>query len=376
MKINTPRAGSINFMAEDLCSRIGVEYLPTPEYSDRVIEIGTALAPELLCFPMKVLIGASVEALENGADTLITAAGYGPCRFNYFADIQRRILEREGYSFRIVTFDSPFEAPRDFYANMRAVVSESRLGLAAIVRQFPLTLRKGHLFDGIGKLAIGSMALEVAEGSVDRAADACREVLRKAFTRREIEDAEAFIDGAFASVPLEPERPHIRVGIVGEWMTTMEGYFNYSVDRWLAKRGAVVERGLYSSDIFTPWGRNPVLGMTDEEVRLAARPYLSHEVGGHGQLSVACAARFARRGFDAIIHFMPFTCLPEVVARTVFKRMSEDFGIPILSISIDEQSGRAGMQTRLEALVDLAWSRKRSGLPERDTAPTSPAHVV
>jgi predicted nucleotide-binding protein (sugar kinase/HSP70/actin superfamily) len=358
VNINTPRAGSLNFMAQDVCERLGLGFVPTPEYSDRTVEIGTTLSPELICFPTKVLIGASVEALENGADTLVTAAGYGPCRFNYFAEIQRRILEREGYMFRIITFDSPFEAPRDFYRGMRTVLSESRLGAVALVRQFPLTLRKGHQFDEIDKWVSASRGLEVDEGSVDRAAGRCREALRGAFTALELDEVSAFVDEVFEAVELDMERPHIRVGIVGEWLMSMEPYFNFDIDRWLARKGAVVERNLYSSDIFTPWGKNPVLGMSDEEVEREARPYLKHEVGGHGQITVAGAAQFARRGFDAIIHFMPFACLPEVVARTVFRRIKDDFSIPILSISIDEQTGRTGMQTRLEALVDLAWSRR------------------
>ena len=47
------------------------------------------------------------------------------------------------------------------------------------------------------------------------------------------------------------------------------------------------------------------------------------------------------------------------MAKTVFVRIAEELDIPILSISIDEQTGKAGMQTRLEALIDLAWSRKK-----------------
>jgi predicted nucleotide-binding protein (sugar kinase/HSP70/actin superfamily) len=39
--------------------------------------------------------------------------------------------------------------------------------------------------------------------------------------------------------------------------------------------------------------------------------------------------------------------------------MSSELDIPVLSLSIDEQTGRAGVQTRLEALLDLAWSRRR-----------------
>jgi predicted nucleotide-binding protein (sugar kinase/HSP70/actin superfamily) len=50
----------------------------------------------------------------------------------------------------------------------------------------------------------------------------------------------------------------------------------------------------------------------------------------------------------------------------VFTRISDEMGMPILSISVDEQTGRAGIQTRLEAFIDLVWSRKeRAAEPAR-----------
>jgi predicted nucleotide-binding protein (sugar kinase/HSP70/actin superfamily) len=141
-------------------------------------------------------------------------------------------------------------------------------------------------------------------------------------------------------------------------MMSMEPFFNCDIEKWLAGKGAVMERSLYMSDLFTPMGRNPVTGRDDEDIGRTAAPYLCHEIGGHGQINVAAAVDFARRGFDAVLHFFPFTCLPEIIAKMVFTRVSAELDVPILSISIDEQTGRAGMQTRLEALIDLAWSKQ------------------
>jgi predicted nucleotide-binding protein (sugar kinase/HSP70/actin superfamily) len=74
-----------------------------------------------------------------------------------------------------------------------------------------------------------------------------------------------------------------------------------------------------------------------------------------------------------VLHFFPFTCLPEIIAKMVFTRVSGELDVPILSISIDEQTGRAGMQTRLEALIDLAWSKHRSrGQAPSTSTSTSP----
>ncbi|MBU1671497.1 MAG: hypothetical protein KKF41_10570 [Actinobacteria bacterium] len=360
MKLAVPRVGSIGYMAQDVCARLGLGYVQTPEYTERTVMRGVAISPELFCFPMKVLLGSSIDALEAGADTLVTVAGFGACRFNYFGELQRRILEREGYEFEIVVFDSPRDAPADFLRNLKAVLKASDGGIISVVRSMKLSLRKGRAFDEVNRRAIALRGIETEEGATDEAVADSLEMLSGAWSAREIDEAREAIGDRFGAVPVDPGRPHLRVGVTGELMMAIEPYFNLDIERWLAKRGAVLERSLYMSDIFTPMGRNPVSGMDDAEIERMALPYLCHEVGGHGQINVAAALEYARRGFDAVVHFFPFTCLPEVIARTLFVRAAEDMDIPILSLSIDEQTGRAGLQTRLEALVDLAWARKNA----------------
>jgi predicted nucleotide-binding protein (sugar kinase/HSP70/actin superfamily) len=46
------------------------------------------------------------------------------------------------------------------------------------------------------------------------------------------------------------------------------------------------------------------------------------------------------------------------VAKAILPRVSRELGIPILTLFIDEQTGKAGVQTRLEAFVDLLEERR------------------
>ncbi|HEY5494595.1 MAG TPA: hypothetical protein VIK15_08360 [Candidatus Anoxymicrobiaceae bacterium] len=357
MNISVPRVGSIQYMARDLCERLDLGFVETPEYTERTIERGVKIAPEFVCFPMKVLLGSAIESLEAGADTLVTIAGYGACRFNYFAEIQRRILEREGYRFQMVVFDSPRDSLPDFYHNLMLVLRSSSTHLPGLMRAMSLAVRKGWAYDEIHKQALAIRALEAADGAVDAAVAECLDMLAGARSKPEIEEVRSAIATRFDRVPIDPDREHIRVGIAGEILMSIEPYFNCDIENWLARQGAVMERSIYMSDLFTPRGRNPVAGRDDAEVSQVAMPYLGHEIGGHGQINVAAAVDFARRGFDAVVHFFPFTCLPEIIAKMIFTRLADDLDTPILSVSIDEQTGRAGLQTRLEALIDLAWSR-------------------
>lgn len=363
MRIATPRMGNLPLIVSDLARRFDLDYVETPVFSEEAMRIGAALAPEFACLPLKAVVGNFVQALEAGADTLLMGGGSGPCRFGYYADIQKRILEREGYRFRIVVLDPPSTSYREFYRGLRGVLPPERVSSCAMFRELACALRKVVVFDEIEKWALASRGLELERGSVDRAVLDAQSLLSSALRRKEIELARREVQRIFSSVPLDKDRSHMMIGLVGEIFVVLEPYFNFHIDRWLGNRGVVVERSVHIADTVYPGGRNPVFGYSKREVARAAHPYLCHEVGGDGQLSVGATAIFARRGFDAVVHFLPFTCMPEVIAKTILARVSEEMGIPVLSLTIDEQTGRAGVETRLEALVDLARGnrRKRTG---------------
>lgn len=304
------------------------------------------------------MLGSFVQVLEAGADTLVTGGGHGPCRFGYYGEIQRRILEREGFDFRMVVLDPPSPSIKIFHKGIRAILPKQRVRLHTLLRELSQILAKVMVFDELEKLALGLRGLEVEPGTVDQALEDSRVILSRAFTRREVKNARREAQSRFAEVPLERERSHLKVGLVGEVFVVLEPYFNFDIERWLGRRGVVAERSVNMSDTIYPGGRNPVFGYSNRTVAWAAAPYLAHEVGGDGLLTVGATALFAHRGFDAVIHLLPFTCMPEVIAKGVLARLSPELDIPVLSLSIDEHTGRAGVETRLEALLDLAWSKK------------------
>ncbi|UKI40933.1 MAG: hypothetical protein L6V95_12615 [Candidatus Melainabacteria bacterium] len=93
-----------------------------------------------------------------------------------------------------------------------------------------------------------------------------------------------------------------------------------------------------------------------------ARPYLMRDIGGDSLESISDVAFADQRGIDGIIHVSPFTCMPEIVTQNIFPKMRENCEIPILTLIMDEQTGKAGYITRLEAFTDLMRRRKRKKL--------------
>ncbi|MFH1151056.1 MAG: CoA protein activase [Actinomycetota bacterium] len=360
MKIAVPRMGNLPLVVEDLARRFDLDYVETPPFNLETVELGAALAPEFACLPLKAVLGSFVQVLDLGADTLVMGGGHGPCRFGFYGEIQKRILDRMGREFRMIIVDPPSVSLRVFFEGIREVIPRRRAGAAALLRELSAAMAKAVVFDEMEKWALGCRGLATDPASVDAALEESRRLLAPAMSRREVRSAREEILEVFEGVAVEREKPHLKVGLVGEIFVVLEPYFNFEVDTWLGRQGAVVERSCCISDTIYPGGRNPVFGHSDRRVARAAAPFLTHEVGGDGLLSVGATVLFARRGFDAVVHLLPFTCMPEVIAKGVLSRVSSEMDIPVLSLSIDEQTGRAGVQTRLEALLDLAWSN-RSG---------------
>lgn len=362
MRVAVPRMGNLPFIARDLARRFDFDFVETPPFTERTIEMGAAMAPEFACLPLKAVLGSFVEVLEEGADTLVMGGGHGPCRFGYYGEIQRRILERDGYEFDMVVIDPPSTSVASFHRGIRSLVPSSKVSLRALAFELRAVLKKVEAFDSLEKWAMALRGCEAEPGAVDAALEDARALVSAAFTTAEIRRARAQAQERFSCVRLDRGAGHLAVGLVGEIFVVLEPFFNFDIDKWLGKRGVVVERCVHITDTVTPGRKNPVYGYDEHAVARAAAPYLSHEVGGDGLLSVGASALYARRGFDAVVHFLPFTCMPEVIAKGVLAGLSRRTGLPVLSLTVDEQTGRAGVATRLEALLDLARSRRQSRL--------------
>jgi len=159
--------------------------------------------------------------------------------------------------------------------------------------------------------------------------------------------------------PLDAER--IKVAIIGEIYVVMENSTNMDVERKLNAMGVEV----YTTHYISSWLKHNTIPKAlnlerSSEVKKKAEKYSKINCGGHDQENIGWIIDFAERGFDAVIHLMPFSCLPELVTRSVIPAMSEDLDISILSVSMDELTGTASVQTRLEAFIEMVKKRKVS----------------
>lgn len=257
MRITTPHMGNVDLLLEDLFGRLGVEYLPPPKTTQATMKLGLQHAPEFACLPLKVTVGNLIEGLDAGADATLMVGGCGPCRFGYYADIQRRIIEGLGYDYTPFTIEPPTYDFKQFVGTIRHISGD--LPYSKIWQAFKVSFRKAQAVDRVEKRTLQVRCYEPERGLASRVREQAAATICAARTRDEIVAAEARALALFDEMP-KADREVLKVGLVGEFYLLLEPFVNFDIEEWLGERGVYVERSVYLTDWIGPSSKNPEIG--------------------------------------------------------------------------------------------------------------------
>lgn len=361
MKVTLPNLGNLTPIAgKALFSNLGHEVVLPPPNTKRTLDLGVRYAPEYCCLPLKIVLGNFIEGLEKGADTIIMAGGWGPCRFGYYAEIQRMILKSLGYKFEMISF----EVPHGNLIRMLDYANRLRNGksLSAFVNAFKIAWSKIVAIEELEKKALKARPRENTRGETSRVLGRGLSLIDNANSVRKVEKIKAETLSEYDRVVKGNEdKADIKIRLLGEFYVALEPFVNHHIEEKLGDLGVEVERGVS----LMPWiySLSKFFKMKDDEalqvmIQKAAKPYLALSVGGEGQSTVGQIVLASERGMDGAIQVVPFTCMPEIVAETISKRVSDDLSFPVLTLIYDEQTGEEGLITRLDAFVDLLRMKK------------------
>ena len=97
------------------------------------------------------------------------------------------------------------------------------------------------------------------------------------------------------------------------------------------------------------------LNINKNDLRRYAEPYSKEGFWSAGVENLGTAFYLAgKRKIKGAIYITPFACgIDSIVAEIIEMRYSNMYNIPFLKLTIDEQTGEAGFNTRLEAFFDV-----------------------
>lgn len=373
MKVAFPHMGCVTGY-KMLMESLGHEVVMPQRPTQRTMELGVKYSPEFICFPFKVMMGTYIECAEAGAELIFSSGGSGPCRAGMYPDIHQKVLEELGFNTKILVFDSLF-------ADFSVFIKKAKMALngTSIPKALGIALRCFKLIrkmDSLEKRMKIERAYEENIGDYDHAWEKIVKSFEVCKTGRDIKRAYKAASKMFDGIPKRhvEEKDRLRIGIVGEIYVVMESAVNKNVEKILNSLGVEVENVQYISDwvlhnIQPKWGfftkSRRVLKNSDKKAPL--------NCGGHDKENLGWVYDFAKRDFDGVVHLMPFACLPELVNLSKMPGLSTELSMPILSLSLDEQTGEAHIKTRLEAFTDLARSKHYARINNANTAAKSSA---
>ncbi len=361
MKITFPHLGNTYIVVKSILDDLNVEYVIPPFNNRKALELGARYCPEMVCLPLKINIGNYIQAYEMGADTIIMAGGCGPCRFGYYSQMHREILADAGYAMDVITLEVGNGGIGELVEKIMRIVrgNMTRIHLPSAIGH-AVTLAKR--IDEMEMLSFKARAREQEPGCVDKI---YRGFAKNVLQRRGYKEIACLLketEEELRAITLRPKANPLKIGIVGEIYTGIEHFASFEIQQRLGRMGAEVDRKVTVSNwIIEHMIKKGLHLPRDLRYQEAARPWLGAMIGGHAQETVGNTVMYAQNGYDGVIQIFPFSCMPEIVAKSLLPSVERALDIPVLTLIIDEMTGEAGYMTRVEAFVDMLEKRRERG---------------
>jgi len=360
IKVSIPHMGNLYIVVSSLIKSLGGEVIVPPKTSSKTLSLGTKYSPEAICLPYKLLLGNYIEAVENGAEAVIMISSPGICRLGEYSRSIKNSLDDLGYKLKYIDVDLYKGKFFEMLDCMKSVTGNT--DIIDIARGLILAFNKVFVLDNMDNTLSYYRAREIEPGTAEKAFNKALKWIDEASSRSELKEANKEAIQAIEKTPIDENRDVLNVDLTGEIFMVLDPFSNQHIERELGRLGVQTKRSMNVSG----WLKTAIIPkfLREGETHLErafrfAKPYLLRDIGGDAIESISDVAYATKRGIDGLIHISPFTCMPEIMSQNIFPRMKQDGALPILALVLDEQTGRAGFVTRLEAFVDLMRRRKR-----------------
>lgn len=154
-------------------------------------------------------------------------------------------------------------------------------------------------------------------------------------------------DGPAAPAPAEAQEGlisrELKVAVLGYPYAVHDAFLNGDLVKKLQHMGVKV----YTADMVPAQARR--------------RYRLHKDLFWHYSNMVLQAGKFwlnGAQGIAGLIHVTNFACGPDAMVGKLLELEAKAHGIPLMALTLDEQTGQAGLETRVEAFVDMLARRK------------------
>ena len=367
IKVAFPHMGTISIAWAAGLKKIGVEPYVPPYTSKKTLSYGTKNSPEAICLPYKLILGNFIEAIEGGADYVAMITSPGICRLGEYGNNIQNTLKDLGYKANYIEL-SLYDGIKGLYKFLKELSGKNDPIL--IMRAINITIRKIFAIDDLDRALAYYRAREVKFGEAEKHYKKALKMIDKVDSTLDLKHVYHEALKEIEKTEIDPNREVLHVDLTGEIFLVNDEFSNQNIERELGRMGVETRRSLtvgsFLKDAIIPKAFRPPETHLQRAERMA-KPYLMRDIGGDALECVSDVVFADVHGKDGIIHISPFTCMPEIMSQNIFPTMRSEHEIPILTLIMDEQTGKAGYITRLEAFVDLMRRKKSAKLAKNKT---------
>lgn len=358
IKVAFPHMGTISIAWSAALRILGVEPFIPPYTSKKTLSLGTKLSPEAICLPYKLILGNFIEAIEGGADYVSMITSPGICRLGEYGKSIQNALADNGHGDKYIEL-ALYDGFKGMY-RFTKLLHPSKNPIPKI-KAIYIAIKKVFAMDELETFLSYHRAREINFGDSEKAYRKGVKLIDAALTPRELKRALKEALRLLSQVKINPDKQVLHVDLTGEIFLVLDHFSNQNIERELGKMGVQIRRSLTVSGFLKDAIIPKIFKKGETHLERAfrmAKPYLMRDIGGDALECISDVMYAAEKGKDGLIHISPFTCMPEIMSQNIFPKMREDVDIPILPLIMDEQTGKAGYLTRLEAFVDLMRRKK------------------
>lgn len=376
IKVAFPHMGSIYVAWAAALKKMGAEPFIPPYTSKKTLSLGTKHSPEAICLPYKLILGNFMEAIEGGSDYVAMITSPGICRLGEYGKSIQNALVDNGYGCKYIELEL-YDGFKGMY-RFAKLIHPSKNPIPKIHAIY-MGVKTVFAMDELENFLSYHRAREINFGDSERAYKKGAKLIQNAENGKELKKALKEALRLLSNVEIDPNKEVLHVDLTGEIFLVLDQFSNQNIERELGKMGVQVRRSLtvagFLKDAIIP--KMFKKGETHlERAYRMAKPYLMRDIGGDALECISDVMYAEEKGKDGLIHISPFTCMPEIMSQNIFPKMREDVDIPILCLIMDEQTGKAGYLTRLEAFVDLMKRKKMKKAAGKNNAKKAEAAEI
>ena len=327
MRIGIPRALSYyDFFPfwYGFFSDLGIEIVLSDKTTKRTMSEGSSLVVPETCLPVKVYVGHILNLLDKGVDKIfvpslqsILPKIYNCSKIRGLPDLIRNVVKRD-FTIIEATLDKS-EKNQGLYTFLQEIVKP--YGITDFERIKKASKNAWKVYNNFQIMTRSGIPYKIA--------------LKSAIENKVI------IASSSKSYP-------INIALIAHGYNLYDERVSMKIFEKLEKLDVKV----YTAEQLTPEQMKEGLNS------MHSRLYWANEY----EITGAAAHYIKDRNIDGIITINAFGCGPDSLMLERISRFARKSNKPILHLSIDEHTGEAGFVTRLEAFVDMLYSKKRSGI--------------